>query len=117
MNREEILYCWIDEDGNQMSPTHRNFGAALSFVSDWQEKWDRLAQRQAELDGSRDTMTDIYYERESERIDKHRIKLSSTGKPPAQLQRIVVRTTMEEPAGEEREFAERELAKVNSCHS
>lgn len=81
---DQIHYVWLDEDGEQMSPTHRNFGTALNFVSGWHRRVDRRRRRDPELDLTRPDPASGY------------AALSKTGKPPQRLVRIVVREAQED---------------------
>lgn len=76
---ESVHYAWLDADDKQVSPTHRTFGAALSFGHGWRARWDRL-------------MRDVEPE-EAMRMWPERVEmLTRTGKPPAKLVRVIVRS-------------------------
>lgn len=123
---EEVRYCWVDEDGERMSPIHADIGKALSFCADWQFKHDRLerqaseaaeavkdAQSHATVRGDvLDERTLRRYEQETEKFQQLRDKLTPTGKPPTALKRMVVRATIEDPNELERQMAELELVKI-----
>jgi len=92
---EEVRYCWVDEDGARVSPVHRDFGKALSWISDWPEWRDRIDERELQLDDRNDAYHTARRETESESIAKARKKLTLTGKQPVRLRRLVLRTTVE----------------------
>lgn len=95
---EEIRYCWIDEDGSRVSPVHKDFGKALSWVSDWPQAWQRMIERENNISEGHSSN---YQDREREILADLRDKLSRTGKPPRTLRRLVIRTTVESPVEHE----------------
>lgn len=66
---EEIKYAWLDEDGNQMSPTHEKLRSALNFINGWNSRWERVQGN-----------------------PRYEATASKTGKAPHRLQRLIVRT-------------------------
>lgn len=94
---EEIRYCWIDEDGARVSPVHKDFGKAISWVSDWPTNWARINERVATVEERYEEASSMstYHARELDQLRGLRAKLSVTGKPPATLRRLVIRTTSE----------------------
>lgn len=124
---EEIRFCWVDEDGERMSPVHTDIGKALSFCADWQFRYDRLEERAREaaeaIEDSKSRAashgevlnehTLNRYEQDAKKFQEARDKLTPTGKPPAALKRLVIRATVEEPTELELKMAELELAKIS----
>lgn len=107
---EEIRYCWIDEDGARMSPVHRDFGKALSFITDWPANMQRALaaeQRAAEtVSGLKDDETHYAISDAQRRLEKAgeaTRRMSLTGKRPIALRRLVMRTTTESLADYEAE--------------
>lgn len=105
---EEVRYCWIDEDGTKVSPVHKDFGKALSWISDWPMRWDRLDERATELQLN-DHHPAHWNERERENIEKLRHQMTTTGKRPVRLRRLVLRTTTESLIEHERDTVEHVL--------
>lgn len=106
---EEIRYCWIDEDGARVSPVHKDFGKALSWVADWPESWARLNQLQSQLS---DAVSERWRQLDAEKIQRARARLTRTGKPPRVLRRLVLRTTTETIAEHERETVDHVLGTI-----
>lgn len=124
---QEIRFCWVDEDGERISPVHNDVGKALSFCADWQLKHDRLevraqevteafqeAQSQATVRGEPLPEYRIQRsEQDAKKFQEAREKLTLTGKPPAKLMRLAVRITLEDPIEIEQQMAALELAKIS----
>lgn len=102
---EEITprYVWIDEDGNQVSPIHREFHSAMTFVNGWQTRWDLLRGKHGRDFDIEEEMSYTY--------SKFRA-MTKTGKPPKELKRVVVRVAVEEPTDEEKDKAKVMLGDV-----
>lgn len=116
----EIHFAWVDEDGVRVSPIHNAIGSALNFITDWNEKVDRI-ERQAErtqAEYERDvqrytTRGDAVpehlvqgLERKVQKINEAKEKLTRSGKPPARLARLVTKTTVEPLTDVEQQMAE-----------
>ena len=82
---EEIRYCWVDEDDQRVSPVHKDFGKALSWISNWPDLVARLQ-------GWRDGTANSPWPHSEESIQKLERSVSITGKPPCKLKRVVTRT-------------------------
>lgn len=108
---ESVRYCWVDENGKRVSPVHKEFGYALSWISNWHDRWERFKimdqqfdaevrnyPLEEETDTGRQTNIIRYRERERERITKVGEKVTLTGLPPHDLKRLVIRTVVETPA-------------------
>lgn len=83
---EELRYCWVDEDNARVGPIHKDFGKALSWISNWPENRQRLEDwrgGKSKWPVSEDS------------IAKLERSVSATGKPPLRLKRIVTRTVGE----------------------
>lgn len=80
---EELRYCWVDEDDQRVSPVHKDFGKALSWISNWPGLVARLEHWRS--GGSPWTHGE-------ESIAKLERSVSITGKPPVELKRVVTRT-------------------------
>lgn len=99
----EIRYCWIDEDGTRMSPIHGDLGKALSFLARFNEARERLEKKAEETqakhaqDSARwpDRSTD-WFESQMDKINKSKDSITSTGKPPKTLKRLVTTTVVED---------------------
>lgn len=74
---EEVRFAWLDEDGNQMSPTHEKLRSALNFVAYWQERYERITSKW----GSLENTPSVYRE-----------ALTRSGKAPVELERRIIRT-------------------------
>ncbi len=83
---EEIRYCWVDEDSQRVGPVHKDFGKALSWISNWPDKVRQL-EGWKRGDGS--------WPHSPDSIEKLERSVSLTGKAPAQLKRVVTRTVGE----------------------
>ncbi len=83
---EELRYCWVDEDSRRVGPVHKDFGKALSWISNWPDKVRQL-EGWKRGDGA--------WPHKPEAIEKLERSVSLTGKAPAQLKRVVVRTVGE----------------------
>lgn len=86
---EEIKYAWLDEDGNQMSPTHEKLRSALNFINGWNARWARV---QGQVSWEKD--------------------VTRTGKPPHRLQRLIVRTYSAELTAAQQEIVETYLEDI-----
>lgn len=74
---ETIKFVWLDEDGNQVSPTHTKIRSALNFVVWWRERFERVANNWGGF----------------ERVPDHlRDTLTKTGKPPVRMEQRIIRT-------------------------
>lgn len=94
----EFHYVWVDETGDRMSPIHKSLGTAMNFVSDWHENFDRISSRLADLRHNEgESGLDHWEQRRLTAAIKRMDKLTSTGKPPVTLRRLVVTTTLEDP--------------------
>lgn len=82
---EEVRYCWVDEDDQRVSPVHKDFGKALSWISNWPGNVARLK-------GWHDSGEDRRWPTSPDSVAKLERSTSLTGKPPAQLKRVVIRT-------------------------
>lgn len=93
---EELLdrYVWVDEDGAQVSPVHRELRSAIMFATAWHERWKRLIARHGE---PRDT--DDY------RFQKNHIPMTRSGKPPAALKRLHIAIELVDATDEEKTIA------------
>ena len=80
MNDTEINYVWVDEDGDQVSPRHRKFTSAMSFVTAWNDRWARIIDRWGSIESAPRQLRD---------------SLTRTGKQPVELKRVVVRYDFE----------------------
>jgi len=83
---EELRYCWVDEDSRRVSPMHKDFGKALSWISNWPDMVARLEGWRSG-DGS--------WPHSPEAILKLERNVSITGKHPVELKRVVTRTIAE----------------------
>jgi hypothetical protein len=88
-------YVWLDEDDNQVSPIHREFHSAMTFVNNWKGRWDLLIKRYGEPDTDKYAFTSY---------GKFRA-LTRTGKAPLKLMRVIVRISVEDSTEEEQEKA------------
>ncbi len=86
---EELRYCWVDEDDRRVSPVHKDFGKALSWISNWPDVVAQLQMWGRKNEGRNHP----YYSDES--IQKLERAVSLTGKPPTKLKRVVIRTVGE----------------------
>lgn len=77
---EVIKFCWIDEDGARVSPVHADFGAALSWIIKWPETVANMNKR---------------WGWNWKLHEDQMARITLTGKPPARLRRVVVRTMIE----------------------
>lgn len=83
-------YVWLDEDEEQVSPIHKEFRAAMQFISNWQGQWDAAVAKHGFP--TREDLTDRYLPFR---------QLTKSGKAPTHLKRIVIKIEMEEPSQQE----------------
>lgn len=88
-------YVWLDEDGEQVSPIHREFRSAILFAVDWQTRWDKLVERFGEPS-----------ETNLSRFQKNWSQMTRSGKPPLTLKRVHIEITVDELWPEEAVVAE-----------
>jgi hypothetical protein len=93
----EIHYVWIDEDDEQMSPTHKTLGTALAFGSTWDENHSRIQRALERIRAELKEHPGRGYDRRLEGAQNALVRLTSTGKPPVALRRLVMTTTLERP--------------------
>lgn len=119
----EIKFCWVDEDGARMSPVHKTILAALNFLVGWddarerleraavkaQEKYDdeleRIEHWQPEgglpqIEGRKRSAVQSF-DYDVNKINEAKFKITRTGKPPAQLRRLVTSTVVQDPSEDE----------------
>lgn len=109
---EEIRFCWIDEDGARVSPVHKDFGKAISWISDWPSHMARTTEKleKARAEMSQHPPDSGWYrsaERDATKAQEILDRLTRTGKPPVRLRRLVMRTTVESIESHENETVER----------
>lgn len=102
---DEIRYCWVDENGKRVSPIHTSFGPALTYINDWNKRAAAIerraveAQREWDMAKSQDPQPVAWrlekFEREVERVNTIKNKLTLTGRAPIRLVRVVTRMTVE----------------------
>ena len=77
-------FVWVDEDGKQVSPVHRNMRAALSFISGWQTRYDNLVQAHSDSERSSGRFLDAIN------------SMTKSGKPPVKLKRVKISVEVED---------------------
>ncbi|MBA3431312.1 MAG: hypothetical protein H0U16_07515 [Actinobacteria bacterium] len=114
--REDISYCWVDEDGGRVSPMHTSLSAALKFVerwNDWRARIEKKAarvQEEYERDAVHQDWQINVFERDVQAVEEARSKCSLTGKPPVRLRRLVTRIFVEDTTEAETSIAEALIA-------
>lgn len=99
----EFKYVWVDEDDKIMSPVHASIGKAINFASDWHENYIRLRNRREEIEAAiEEEINSTWNERQLETVKKSMGKMTRTGKPPKDIKRVQIVTTIEEPEDLER---------------
>lgn len=100
---EEVRYCWVDEVDQRVSPVHKDFGKALSWISNWPDLVARL-------ESWRNDTARSPWPHSEDSIEKLERSISLTGRPPSKLKRVVIRTVGEPIADYEVEATRRALS-------
>lgn len=80
---EIVHYVWKDADDNEVSPVHRDLGAAISFRVNWNKRWLKLLRRFADNHGGIN----------ADFVPEHLLTpMTKTGKPPVTLERVITQT-------------------------
>lgn len=95
-------YVWIDEDGAQVSPIHKELRSAMHFINGWAANYERVQkERQRMRDSGIENAETV-----ETRADQTLTQLTKSGKPPVKLKRVMIEINVVDPTEEEMKLAE-----------
>lgn len=108
---DDTRYIWVDKNDLQVSHAFYDFPQALKWRMGWEKRKERVERRLADYQRQHvDHPEHGYYQRGIETAELELQGLSHSGKPPAQLKRIIIRASVEKLTKAERDVLKGILA-------